>query len=362
VTAELILDKRQNPPDSPEERDAYNNTLSDAELRAAMEKEDASKNSIRGQFNARVSELQQGGVVPPKATLDDVFKCVYAALNPVLYEGRPKVSILLQYFRRPWMIEEYVRRTAACSSAVPLELLVNVDSPGDAAAWAAVAANSSGLTVLPLISNNVHEVRAYNRLAHLARGDLLVLAADDDYFPAGGNCSWLLDIVRVFERWPQAGVLGLRRATVCMKSDGKEEVHRDPVLGLQLQFAQVVDMAPMAVRRSAYLHVGGLDETASEPGECGVMSDWDLCVRMWKAGWQVMTTRPVPMENDGQAGGTHRPGKEKCCFQRQLNIAVRMLNMHVDMIFGEELCVVVKNLTRTHMEVVAQPPVHTHQL
>ncbi len=39
-------------------------------------------------------------------------------------------------------------------------------------AWASY--NTSGL-VVPVFSNNIHEVRSYNRLARIARGDVLIL-------------------------------------------------------------------------------------------------------------------------------------------------------------------------------------------
>lgn len=29
------------------------------------------------------------------------------------------------------------------------------------------------------------------------------------------------------------------------------------------------------------------DEALADPGECGIMHDWDLSVRMWHGGWQV---------------------------------------------------------------------------
>lgn len=32
---------------------------------------------------------------------------------------------------------------------------------------------------------------------------------------------------------------------------------------------------------------GGFDETLSDQGECGITSDWEICHRMWIAGWQV---------------------------------------------------------------------------
>ena len=69
---------------------------------------------------------------------------------------------------------------------------------------------------------------------------------------------------------------------------------------------QRVDMAPLALRRTALLQVGGFDETLSEPGMCGIVSDWDLSQRMWVAGWAVMATgEALPMVGDDHPGGTH---------------------------------------------------------
>ena len=117
---------------------------------------------------------------------------------------------MLQYFKRPWMIQPFIDRMVkynvrllpaeawmwtskstvgsapSCQSSssvfsispaqadVPLELLVNVDHPSDREAWALASYNTSGL-VVPVFSFNVHEVRSYNRLAHMARGDILIL-------------------------------------------------------------------------------------------------------------------------------------------------------------------------------------------
>lgn len=50
---------------------------------------------------------------------------------------------------------------------------------------------------------------------------------------------------------------------------------------------QLVDYAPMAIRRSALQNVGWLDETLADPGECGIWSDWEISTRLWLAGWQV---------------------------------------------------------------------------
>ena len=139
-----------------------------------------------------------------------------------------------------------------------------MDHPRDNEPWAWASYNTSGL-VVPVFSNNVHEVRwnsmrcgcfilfgsscccfcikswtfwealvlanhspqpiptlhseicpssphfqvrSYNRLAPMARGDYLILAADDDMPPT--DCEWLQRVVRIFDKYPQAGILGIR--------------------------------------------------------------------------------------------------------------------------------------------------------
>jgi hypothetical protein len=54
---------------------------------------------------------------------------------------------------------------AAPLPQVPLELLVNVDDPQDAAVWLDVAYNrSQGLVVVPVFSQNIHEHRCLGRV------------------------------------------------------------------------------------------------------------------------------------------------------------------------------------------------------
>jgi hypothetical protein len=77
---------------------------------------------------------------------------------------------------------------------------------------------------------------------------------------------------------------------------------KDPVSGLDFQFAGAMDFAPMTMRRSAYLDIGGIDEGMGEPGQCAIMSDWELSSRMWLAGWQMGYTW-LSMQGDGATGG-----------------------------------------------------------
>lgn len=105
--------------------------------------------------------------------------CGSSRLRPDGFAGRPLVSVLLNYFKRPHVVKRIVENMhAGCSDAgMPCELVVNVDNPHEAGAWAAEAGalGAKAGFVVPVFSANLHEARGYNRIARLARGKYLVV-------------------------------------------------------------------------------------------------------------------------------------------------------------------------------------------
>ncbi len=88
------------------------------------------------------------------------------------------------------------RASRACASPQPPwpHRPPTTHPPPRAAKWAELAYNTSGM-VVPVVSNNVHEIRAYNRLAAAARGSILVVLQDDQLFGGGpvseDSCKWV---------------------------------------------------------------------------------------------------------------------------------------------------------------------------
>jgi len=152
---------------------------------------------------------------------------------------------------------------------VRTELLVNVDQPGEAREWVhqwrslqyreGVWGTARHGFVLVLFSHNVHENRAYNTLARLARGEVLVLVQDDDLAPY--NCTWLPRVSSMAHhpRLAVAGTLGAVRlwGSKGVQAHERDKFGRDRATGEGATPAELVDVGPLAFRRSAWLTTGG---------------------------------------------------------------------------------------------------------
>jgi hypothetical protein len=82
------------------------------------------------------------------------------------------------------------------------QVLVNDDSRTDLGAW---LRELKGLDATLVLSPNLHEIRAYNRLAKLSVGSVLVFAQDDDAPAARG---WLHRGIRLLSAHQGLGLLG----------------------------------------------------------------------------------------------------------------------------------------------------------
>ncbi|KXZ54416.1 hypothetical protein GPECTOR_5g70 [Gonium pectorale] len=261
--------------------------------------------------------------------------------------ARPLVSVLLEYFKRPAVVSLIARTLlSSCASVgVPCELVVNVDNPHEASAWAAEVAAGS---VVPVFSSNVHESRGYNRAARAARGRYLVVWQDDQIPPTSGR--WLVDMLAVFSARPRLGILGLHRYRLCRQREsnnrwGPTPWEPDPLTaavaggggsagGVRWSFAMVVDFAPMAVRARLWREVGGLEEGWTRSGDCGIAGDFELSARAWVAGWQVGYMPIEGRTGDGQPGTTHSPLNVEACWERQGHIGREYANDY----FFYDLC------------------------
>lgn len=62
-----------------------------------------------------------------------------------------------------------------------------------------------------LFSRNIHEIRAYNKLARVASGDVLAFVQDDAAPPVG--CAYLDTVARLYARDPRLSIIGMNVGT-----------------------------------------------------------------------------------------------------------------------------------------------------
>ncbi|KAK3257705.1 hypothetical protein CYMTET_33221 [Cymbomonas tetramitiformis] len=60
-----------------------------------------------------------------------------------------------------------------------------------------------------------------------------------------------------------------------------------PVFSPNLHEIHGVDFGPVIFRTSMFHEIGRFDEAMAKPGECGIMADYEISMRMWMAGYQA---------------------------------------------------------------------------
>lgn len=236
------------------------------------------------------------------------------------YVDGPSVSVIVQSFnqvRNIHVLETRLRQTCAD------ELIVCEDGSidGSTQEWLSRLVNPNDFL---LHSNDLHEIRAYNRAVRYAGGEIICLMQDDDKPPRDGR--WLQQALDVFGTYPHLAVLGgwcgfdeyfaVEYNAPWSPSGDRPIPTLDPTTRLPLMFVENVNIGPFLVRKSIFDALGGFDLRFSSPGEPGITFEAEFCYRAWLHGHQVaLTDIPVKRESGDHSyilpGGTSMWGEEE---------------------------------------------------
>ena len=264
--------------------------------------------------------------LPNNATRHAVSDCLLVgkrrSADRVPCEGKPDAepyiedplfSAIIQTFKDgPQQARQLTHRLRAIP--LPKEIIVNDDSHGKQSyIWLPLL---TARNEFYLSSPNMHEVRAYNRLAQMARGELLVFIQGDCCLPTTPN--WMLDAMRIFRALPRLGMLSARvgfsevlsyqltsayrnertwgaapykplEHTLRAPATRAEHIHMGTLEdAIPFDFAAGVDNGPLLYRRDALLRIGGFDQSFScAAGHLSGHYDFEASLRFWLHGWQV---------------------------------------------------------------------------
>ena len=148
----------------------------------------------------------------------------------------PNMSLIMQYWggtgrnkTHPKLvglsIEKIHAQLKQLGHAKSTDLMINVDSRdirnGDVnALYKSVSMFDNGYI---LLSPNVHELRAYNRLVWLSEAEVVMMMQDDDEPPATGNV-WFEGPVALFKKWPQIGTISINNGLLFVGNYEEDKV------------------------------------------------------------------------------------------------------------------------------------------
>lgn len=238
----------------------------------------------------------------------------------------PNVCCIVQSFNNVGNVHNVisgVRKTCA------EELILCEDGSIDGTLWTAVSRMLRPNDVV-IRTNDVHELRAYDRAIRGSAAEFVCLLQDDDQLPADG--SWLAELLGYFDEHPDLGIVGGFFAEM---GDGKtvwgpyyfEKGKRTKRARQDFCFVACAGVGPFVFRKSCYEAIGGFDfNFAKEAGLPSPFFDYDLCFRAWKAGYSVgyryiqLSSLPPGMYDQG--GGTFLYGAETRKSQESNNQAL----------------------------------------
>lgn len=266
---------------------------------------DAGRIWLRNSFVGTNVDPSDKAIRPKKSEPKELDKYKCRCLIPEVHAGRqPRLTAIVQSFNHHGNIANI--STALKTSGAIEEIVISEDGSTDGSLhdWQSALPEPSHFIIR---SNNLHELRSYNRAMRMSSGDLVVLLQDDDRLPITDE--WVQNALRLFETLPELGVLGgyigqlWDHATGqgyeygeqtsthggLRKGDTKPLPYIEPTTGLPFMYAECVWIAPVFIRRSLLRKAGGLELTIAKRGEPGVWQDCVFSYEAWVNGFSVGT-------------------------------------------------------------------------
>jgi glycosyltransferase involved in cell wall biosynthesis len=222
---------------------------------------------------------------------------------PVYPAGRqPRLTAVVQSFNHRANVANISAALRAAAAVEEIVVCEDGSTDGSLAEWQRALPGPAHFIVR---SNNLHELRSYNRAMRMSAGDVVCLLQDDDLLPHSDE--WLRTALALFAAKPDLGLLGgyigqlwdpdsgkgfeygEQRSTHggLRRGDTQPIAYTDPATGVPFMYAECVWIAPVFARRRLLRKAGGLDLTIAKRGEPGVWQDCVFSYEAWVSGFSV---------------------------------------------------------------------------
>ncbi len=222
---------------------------------------------------------------------------------PEAYAGaKPRLTAIVQSFNHRANIGNISTSLTSSKHVEEIAICEDGSSDGSLEEWARVLRGPNHFVIR---SNNLHELRSYNRAMRMSDGDVVVLLQDDDLLPADDE--WLENALRLFDTLPDLGVLGgyigqlwdpdtgvgyefgeqVSTHGGVRKGNTKPIAFIEPTTNIPFMYGECAWIAPVFIRRSLLRKAGGLELAIAKRGEPGVWQDCVFSYEAWVNGYSV---------------------------------------------------------------------------
>lgn len=261
-----------------------------------------SRGSFRN-FSSTTRDTQNPGVVTSRGDNEEQYRC--RCLKPELYVNEmPRVSAIIQSFNHHENIGN-ISESLKNANTVD-EIIISEDGSIDGSLheWKTVLPDNNHFIIR---SNNLHELRSYNRALRIASGDIIVLLRGNNRLPVTDE--WIRNAQQLFTALPELGVLGGYIGETWNYDSGISDVFGDqngtqggvgdgdtkplpfvePNTKIPFMYSECTWNAPLFIRKDVVTEVGGLDVSIARQGEEGVWQDCMFSYEAWMKGFTVGT-------------------------------------------------------------------------
>lgn len=251
-------------------------------------------------------KLQDTSFMAERLQFEDSIKRLKKQRSAMFYNPKPFSTLVIQSFNQADNVIQTAKRVKESGAD---EVIVCEDGSIDGSMdlWLQELNRRNDFIIS---SNDLHEIRTYDRAIAMSKSEIVCLAQDDDIFPSDNT--WFRQSMKMFDRYPNLAVVGGWCGYDDWFSIGwNSRFHNtvgvtkfiDPVNNLPFQFVENVNIGPYFLRKSIYEKLGGFDFSYSQPGEPGICFESEYCYRAWSEGFYVALL-PMDFNRNSIVGGS----------------------------------------------------------
>tara|TARA_R110000824_G_scaffold27426_10_gene93210 strand:- start:7473 stop:8555 length:1083 start_codon:yes stop_codon:yes gene_type:complete len=218
------------------------------------------------------------------------------------YNENPKMCAVLLSFNHEYNVEALYEKLSNSSFD---EVIICEDGSidGSMEKWVDLIEHKNHYI---LRSNDIHELRAYEKAIHMSEAKIICLLQDDDVLP--DDDEWLKTANFLFKKYPKLAILGgARGRDISFKEtyglNSRNIPFTEPEIGEDFMFIENINIGPYFIRKDVFLKLGGWDHRCSAAGEPGILFESEICYRAWLEGYQVGLV-DIPVKLDDEDRGT----------------------------------------------------------